>query len=81
LSATIPHPPAPGPRDSGTVRAVLTGAAPDLIRLVVFLDRVTSGDNPADVLGVLHLAAIRITSEAARGQRVTLTLELEEAAR
>jgi hypothetical protein len=41
---------------------------------------VTSGDNPAAVLRVLHLAAIRITSEAARGRRITLTVQLEEAA-
>ena len=44
------------------------------------IDRVTSGDNPAAVLRALSLAMIRITSETARGQRVTLTLELEEAA-
>jgi hypothetical protein len=49
--------------------------------MVIFLDRVTGGDSPASVLAVLHLAAIRITSESGRGQRVTLTLELEEAGR
>ena len=65
----------------GTVRAVLAGRPADLIKLVIFLDRVTGGDSPASVLRVLHLAAIRITSETGRGSRVTLTLELEEADR
>ena len=65
----------------GAVRAVLAGRPADLIKMVIFLDRVTSGDSPASVLAVLHLAAIRITSESGRGQRVTLTLELEEADR
>jgi hypothetical protein len=69
------------PREPGTVSVVLSGRAPDLIRTVVFLDRVCAGDSPASVLAVLHLAAIRITSESGRGQRVTLTLELEEAGR
>ena len=65
----------------GTVQAALTGRAPDLIKVILFLDRVTAGDSPASVLDILHLAAIRITSESGRGQRVTLTLELEEAGR
>ena len=65
----------------GAVRVVLAGRPADLIKLVIFLDRVTSGDSPAAVLAVLHLGAIRITSESGRGSRVTLTLELEEAAR
>jgi hypothetical protein len=69
------------PQDPGTVRVVLNGHAPDLIKTIIFLDRVTSGDNPTAVLRVLHLAAIRITSESGRGSRVTLTLELEEAGR
>jgi hypothetical protein len=81
LNATIPHAPETGPPDPGTVRVILSGRASDLIRTVLFLDRVTSGDNPADVLRVLHLASIKLTSQAGRGQRVTLTLELEEAAR
>jgi hypothetical protein len=72
---------ASAPQDPGTVRVVLTGRAPDLIKTIIFIDRVISGDNPAAVLRVLHLAAIRITSEAGRGSRVTLTLELEEAGR
>ena len=63
----------------GTVRVVLTGAGPDLIRLALFLERAFAGDRAADVLRVLGLAAIRITSEAGRGHRVTLTLQLEEA--
>jgi hypothetical protein len=78
LSATIAQMPVPGPRDPGTVRVVLTGAAPALIKVVIFLVQVLEGASPADVLRVLHLAAIRVTSEAGRGQRVTLTLELEE---
>jgi len=49
-----------------------------LIKVVIFLVQVLEGASPADVLRVLHLAAIRITSETGRGQRVTLTLELEE---
>ena len=65
----------------GTVQAALTGRAPDLIKVIVFLDRVTAGDSPASVLRILGLAAIRITSESGRGQRATLTLELEEADR
>jgi hypothetical protein len=65
----------------GAVRVVLAGRPADLIKMVIFLDRVTGGDSPASVLAVLHLAAIRITSESGRGQRVTLTLELEEAGR
>ena len=68
----------PPPEQSG---AILAGRAPDLIKPIIFLDRVTSGDSPAAVLAVLHLAAIRITSESGRGSRVTLTLELEEAPR
>jgi hypothetical protein len=79
LSATIPQTPAPGPGDPGTVRVVLTGAAPALIKTVLFLGQVIAGDSPADVLRALGLAAIRITSEAGRGRRVYLTLELEEA--
>ena len=70
-----------GPPASGTVRAILTGPDPDLIKVVLFLDRVTSGDSPAAVLAVLHLSAIRITSHSGRNHRVTLTLQLEEAAR
>ena len=62
----------------GAVRAVLTGRPADLIKLIIFFDRVTSGDSPAAVLAILHLAAIRITSESGRGSWVTLTLELEE---
>lgn len=72
---------ASAPREPGTVSVVLSGRAPDLIKTIIFLDRVTSGDSPAAVLRVLHLAAIRITSESGRGSRVTLTLELEEAGR
>jgi hypothetical protein len=79
LDPTIPHAPAPGSGDPGTVRVILAGAPPALIKVVLFIGQVTSGDSPADVLRVLGLAAIRITSEAARGQRVTLTLQLEEA--
>ena len=67
-------------QDPGTVRVVLTGHAPDLIKTIIFLDRMTSGDSPAAVLRVLHLAAITIISETGRGQRVTLALRLEEAA-
>ena len=76
MDDTVNGSPAPG-----TVRAVLTGRPADLIKMVIFLDRVTAGDSPASVLAVLHLAAIRITSESGRGSRVTLTLELEEADR
>jgi hypothetical protein len=82
LSATIPHPPAPGPGDAGTVRVVLTGPPPALIKLVLFLGQVTEGANPTDVLRVLHLSAIRIISESGgRGRRVTLVLQLEDAVR
>ena len=73
---TVNGSPAPG-----TVRAVLTGRPADLIKLIIFFDRVTGGDSPAEILAVLHLAAIRITSESGRGSRVTLTLELEEVTR
>jgi hypothetical protein len=76
MDDTVNGSPAPG-----TVRAVLAGRPADLIKLVIFLDRVTGGDSPASVLRVLHLAAIRITSETGRGSRVTLALELEEADR
>ena len=69
------------PPDPGAVTVVLTGTAPDLIKVVLFLGQVTAGDNPADILRVLHLNAIRITSETARNHRVTLILQLEEAAR
>jgi hypothetical protein len=65
----------------GTVLVTLAGRAPDLIKTIIFLDRVTSGDSPAAVLRVLHLTAITIISETGRGSRVTLTLELEEADR
>lgn len=65
----------------GTVRVTLTGPPADLIKTVVWLDRVTGGDSPAAVLRVLHLSAIRIVSETGRGRRVTLVLRLEEAAR
>jgi hypothetical protein len=65
----------------GIVRLILSGAAPDLIKVVLFFDRVTAGDSPADVLRVLHLSAIRITSESGRNHRVTLVLQLEEAGR
>lgn len=65
----------------GTVRVTLAGRAPDLIKTIIFLDRVTGGDSPAVVLAVLHLAAIRIISESGRGSRAILTLELEEAPR
>ena len=81
MDATIPQTPAAGPRDPGTVRVVLTGRSADLIKTVIWLDRVTGGDRPAAVLRVLNLAAIRIVSEAGRGQRVTLVLRLEEAGR
>lgn len=81
MDATIPQTPAAGPQDPGTVRVVLTGAAPALIKLVLFLGQVTEGANPADVLRVLHLSAIRITGESGRNHRVTLTLQLEDAAR
>ena len=70
-----------GPPVPGAVRVVLAGRPADLIKTVIFLDRVTGGDSPASVLAVLHLAAIRITSESGRGSRVALTLELEEAGR
>ena len=76
MDDTVNGSPAPG-----AVRAVLAGRPADLIKLIIFFDRVTSGDSPASVLTVLHLAAIRITSESGRGSRVTLTLELEEAPR
>ena len=76
MDDTVNGPPAPG-----AVRVVLAGRPADLIKLVIWLDRVTGGDSPASVLAVLHLAAIRITSESGRGSRVTLTLELEEAGR
>ena len=76
MDGTVNGSPAPG-----TVQAALTGHTPDLIKVIIFLDRVTAGDSPASVLDILHLAAIRITSESGRGSRVTLTLELEEADR
>ena len=79
VSATIPQTPVPSPQDPGTIRVILTGAAPDLIKAILFLDRVTSGDSPAEVLRVLHLNAIRITSQSGRNHRVTLVLQLEEA--
>jgi hypothetical protein len=66
---------------AGTVRVTLAGHAADLIKTIIFLDRITSDDSPAAVLRALHLTAITIASEAGRGQRVTLTLELQEAAR
>ncbi len=62
----------------GAFRAVLAARPADLVRLIIFLDRVTSGGSPASVLAILHLAAIRITAESGRGSRVALTLELEE---
>jgi hypothetical protein len=70
-----------GPQAPGTVQVVLSGAAPDLIKAVLFFDRVLAGDSPAEVLRTLGLAAIRITSESGRNHRVTLTLQLEEAGR
>jgi hypothetical protein len=76
MDDTVNGSPAPG-----AVRAVLAGRPADLIRLIIWLDRVTGGDSPAEVLRVLHLAAIRITSESGHGSRITLTLELEEAPR
>lgn len=80
MDATIPRTP-PAAQPPGTVRVQLSGSTPDLIKAVVFLDRVTGGDSPAAVLRVLHLAAIRITEETGRGRRVILTLELQEQAR
>jgi hypothetical protein len=62
----------------GTVRVTLAGHAADVIKTIVFLDRVTGGDSPAAVLRVLHLTAITITSQTRAGRRVTLTLELQE---
>ena len=81
MDATIPQTPPPGPQDPGTIRVTLTGRSADLIKTVIWLDRVTGGERPAAVLRVLHLSAIRIVSEAGRGQRVTLVLRLEEAGR
>lgn len=81
MDATIPQAPAADPKDPGTVRVVLTGTAPALIKVVLFLGQVTEGASPADVLRVLHLSAIRITSESGRNHRVTLVLQLEEAGR
>lgn len=69
------RPPVPG-----TVRVTLAGHVADLIKTIVFLDRVTGGDNPAAVLRVLHLAAITINPQTRAGRRVTLTVQLEEAA-
>jgi hypothetical protein len=65
----------------GTVRVTLVGRAPDLIKTIIFLDWVTGGDSPAAVLRALHLAAIRITSEAGRRSPATITLQLDEADR
>jgi hypothetical protein len=70
-----------GTPDPGAVTVILSGRAPDLIKTIIWLDRVTAGDDPAEVLRILHLAAIRITSERGRGQKVTLTLQLEEVTR
>ena len=61
----------------------MTGAGPDLMKLTLFLEAVTSGHNSADALRDLHLDTIRITStrgSRGRGARITLTLQLTEAA-
>jgi hypothetical protein len=70
-----------GSQTPGAVGVVLSGTPSDLIKAVIFLSQVTDGAAPADVLRVLHLSAIRITSESSRNHRVTLVLQLEEAAR
>jgi hypothetical protein len=81
LDPTIPQTTAASPQDPGTVRVVLTGTAPALIKVVLFLGQVLAGDSPAEVLRTLGLSAIRIKSESGRNHRVTLTLQLEEAGR
>ena len=48
--------------EPGTVRAVLSGLAPDLVRLSLFLEGVINhGETVTDALLDVHLAAIRIT--------------------
>lgn len=81
MAPTYPPAPEPGSEGPATVRLTLAGHNSDLFKTVIFLDRVTGGDNPASVLRVLHLAAITIISESRRGNRVTLILQLEEATR
>lgn len=68
--------------EGGIVRAVLSGAAPDLVRLGLFLEAVTGGHDPAAVLRDLRLAAITITTAQGtrgRGRRITLIFHLTEA--
>jgi hypothetical protein len=69
--------------EPGTVRAVLSGHAPDLVQLSLFLEAVTRGRNPADVLRDLHLAAITISGMRLPGSRyrqpVTMTFTLKAA--
>jgi hypothetical protein len=77
----IPQPPAPGRPGPGTIRATLTGAAPDLTRFAIFLQAVTDGYPPASVLADLRLAGITIV--AMRGRRAThlvVTFRLDERA-
>ena len=79
MNATIPQPPRPGPRNPHDVKVTLEGHPADLIQTIIFLDRVTAGDNPADILRRLRLAGISIVAESGHAHRATLTLRLTEA--
>jgi hypothetical protein len=71
----------PQTREPGTVRVTLAGLAPDLVRLSLFLEAVTGGETPADVLLDLRLVAIRITETRGtrgRGSQMTMMFQLEE---
>lgn len=70
------------PAEPGTIRASLAGRGPDLFQLGLYLEAVTRGSNPADVLAELHLAAVTISEmrgpwghEPERHFTMTLTLE------
>lgn len=80
MASTLP-PSGPRPVAPRKVEVTLTGRPADLIKVIVFLDRVTAGDNPASVLRRLRLAGIKIDGESGHAHRATLTLRLTEAAR
>jgi hypothetical protein len=63
----------------GAVKVIMSGSGPDLVKVAIFLEAVTSDHNPAAILADLRLNGIEITSTRGtrgRGKRITMILEL-----
>ena len=83
MSPTLSRIQVPGPEGPGTVILILAGESPDLVTLDLFLEAVTGGQEPAEALRDLALAAVTITSKRiphGRTDRFYLTVTLTEAA-